>query len=237
MLRFAFLEEFGATVAAISDVSDGNCGFKDPEPGAAARNRERMCAAFSVNHRDIVCGQQVHGDRIALADEPDRGRQWGSHLEPFSATDAVLTATRGLPIAMFVADCVPVFLLDPRKRVAGMVHAGREGTFSRIAAKAISAMRERCGTRPADVRAVIGPSAGPCCYEVGQEMADAFIAAGFPATGRRLDLWTANAMQLLEAGLSKENIAIAGTCTICTGAFFSHRRDVSGARNMAIMML
>ena len=119
----------------------------------------------------MVRSQQVHGDRVAVV-PGDTG--------PLAATDGLVTGTPGVGLATFVADCVPVFLYDPVRRVAGIVHAGREGTCLDIGGKAIGVMREAFGCLPGDVRAVIGPSAGPCCYEVGVELAGQLASPGFP---------------------------------------------------------
>jgi YfiH family protein len=237
MLRFEEIERPGAAVALISDASDGDCAFKGSAPALASQHRERICELCAIDPRHLVCAQQAHECAIAWAQERDRGRHWGGFLEPFPETDAILTDVRGLPLAIFVADCVPVFLYDEHNHIGGLVHAGREGTLSRITEKAVAAMRERRNSNPADVHALIGPSAGPCCYQVSEEMAASFADAGFPLEGRHLDLWKANALQLRASGVLQSHITLDETCTICTTTYFSHRRQPNGARNMALMML
>ncbi len=138
---------------------------------------------------------------------------------------------------MFVADCVPVYLLDPETGGGGLVHAGREGTYRGISPLAVEAMQREFGTKPTDLHALIGPSAGPCCYEVSPELAHAFAEAGLPVDGRHLDLWQANAQQLTAAGLSPGRITVSGICTICDGRFHSHRAQPNAGRNMALLML
>jgi hypothetical protein len=237
MLRFGALERLGVAVAVMSDASDGDCGFRGSEPALAARRRRHVCERCAIDPHHLVCAQQVHGSTLAWARETDRGRQPGASLEPFPETDAILTEVRGLPLAIFVADCVPVLLYDQRNHVGGLVHAGREGTLSRITEKAIAAMRESRGSDPVDIHALIGPSAGPCCYQVSTEMAASFADAGFPVNGRNLDLWKANLLQLQASGVPQSHITIHGTCTVCTTTFFSHRRQPNGARNMAFFTL
>lgn len=237
MIRFAELESLGIAVAAISDVSDGDCGFRGPDPALAAENRKRFCARLGISYDDIVCGCQVHSPNIAWARAEDRGRFHGSAIGALPETDALITDVPGLPLAIFVADCVPVFLYDARKRVVALIHAGREGTVMRIAAQAVEEMRAKSGSNPVDIHAVIGPSAGPCCYEVSEEMAASLADTGFPVKGRHLDLWQANAQQLVDCGLSESNITTSGLCTICTNRFFSHRRDANRSRNMALIRL
>ena len=237
MLRFSALENLGVAVAAMSEMRDGDCGFKGPDPTCAARNLQSVCDSYAVDPRHLVCAQQVHGSNVAWATDADRGRNPGGPLDPFPETDALLTGVPRLPLAIFAADCVPVFLYDARNRIAGLVHAGREGTLARIAARAVAFMRDERGTRPGDVHAVIGPSAGPCCYEVAPGMAASFAAAGLPVNGRNLDLWKANALQLTTSGVPESHIATIGVCTVCTTTFFSHRREPDGARNMALLVI
>jgi len=143
----------------------------------------------------------------------------------------------GLPLAVFVADCVPVYIFDPVRRAAALVHAGRAGTQQNITGAALAVLRRAYGTNPSDVHIHIGPSAGPCCYEVSVELARAFRGAGLPASGRRLDLWGANRLQAEAAGVPRAQVACSGICTICDGRFYSYRRGDGLSRNMALLML
>jgi hypothetical protein len=215
----------------MSEMADGDCS-------RFARNGARVVVAgqCGVVPEDIVCAQQVHGCRIARALEHDRGRGSRHGLEPFPETDAVITSVKGLPLAVSVADCVPVLLFNPVAETAGIVHAGRQGTFENIAAKTVAEMT-RLASSPRDVFAVIGPSAGPCCYEVSAEMAEDWARRDLPRQGRHLDLWAANAFQLVAAGVPASHIEIAGICTVCGGRFFSYRRGDNTLRNMAILSM
>lgn len=209
-------------MAAISEMVDGDCG--------ADERRAAFCRGMGVDAGQLVCGRQVHGMVVAVAREEDRGRR-------LPATDGLVTDVPGLPMAISVADCVPVYLFDPHRRAIGLVHAGREGTRLDIAASAIHAMCTKLGCRADDIHAVIGPSAGPCCYEVSEPMAEDFCALGLPVSGRHLDLWESNARQLSRAGVPRSQIEAASLCTICGNRFFSHRRDSDGKRNMALLSL
>ncbi|HER20405.1 MAG TPA: laccase domain-containing protein, partial [Chromatiales bacterium] len=162
---------------------------------------------------------------------------------------------------ILVADCVPVSLYDPIKRVIGLAHAGWRGTAAGVAAKTVGRMMEEFDTDPTDLVAGIGPSIGPCCYEVGPEVADEFharqplVADHVLLTGEaasagefdhsvnedryHLDLWRANTLELVTAGVFEANIGVAGICTACnTGDFFSHRAEGGRTgRGGALMML
>jgi hypothetical protein len=149
-------------------------------------------------------------------------------------TDALITAEQGIPLMLFFADCVPVLIFDPVGKAVAAVHAGWKGTVASIGQKAVLAMQERFGTRPEDCLAAIGPSIGPCCYEVDQPVVEALEQA-FPwwedliiPRGERwmLDLWEANRRQLEAIGVHKRNIEISGVCTSCnTELFYSHRAE------------
>ena len=143
--------------------------------------------------------------------------------------DALLEATPGAVVAVRTADCIPILLADERHRAVAAVHAGWRGTVAGIAGRAVEAMRQRFGTRPADLHAAIGPGIGKCCYEVGPE-----VAAQFGAEGRaHIDLPEANRGQLLAAGIDPARVYVAGLCTMChPDEFHSFRRDREAAGRM-----
>jgi hypothetical protein len=140
--------------------------------------------------------------------------------------DALLENTPGAMVAVKTADCIPILLMDERHRAVAAVHAGWRGTVARIAASAVAAMRDRFGSAPADIHAAIGPGIGPCCYEVGPE-----VAAQFGARGRaHIDLPGANRRQLIEAGVTERRIHASNLCTMCRPEeFHSFRRDKEAA--------
>jgi len=193
------------------------------DPRAVDENRRRVFAGLGLDPKSLVTAQQVHGDRVAAAGAPGR----------HPATDGLVTDVPGLTLAVFCADCTPVFLVDPTRPAAGVVHAGWRGTVAGIAARAVAEMTARYGSRPVDLVAAVGPSIGPCCYEVGPEVSDAArrrLGAGVlvPGPGPRphLDLWEANRRVLVEAGLAPERVHVAGLCTSCLeDLFYSHRRE------------
>ena len=217
MLRFPSLEDLGLSVAAMSEKSDGDCAEAGP--------RRTLCETLGIAHERLALLRQVHGDTVLQAGSARR------------AGDGQVTADPALPLGVLVADCVPVFLFDPVTRVAGLVHAGRAGAYSGIVRNAVAMFEGSFGAKANDLHAVIGPSAGPCCYEVSEELARDFAERGLPAEGRHLDLWQANALQLESCGVPGAQIAVAGICTICDGRFHSHRRDPDGRRNLAILAL
>ena len=232
MIRFTEFERLGVAVAAFSDKADGDCGLTTGPAG-----RDKLCGQCHVNPGHLVCARQVHGVKVVRATESDRGRGARSRDNAFPDTDGIVTDVAGLPLAILVADCVPLYLYDPRRRAGGLVHAGRRGTLAGIAEKAVAVLDHAFGCCPEHLHALVGPSAGPERYEVSWEMAQEFSDAGLPARGRILDLWEANAHQLARAGVPRDHVSIAAICTISDARFHSYRRDGEAARNMALFAL
>ncbi len=232
VIRFEAFERLGPRVAACSDSADGDLGFgAGTAPATVAGDRARLCGTCGCDSEQLVCARQTHGDRVIVVSAP--GRPTRAHPEPPEA-DGLLTRRGGPALGVTVADCVPIFLYDPVKDAGGLVHAGRAGTLARIGARAIQQMITSFGSSPQDIHALLGPSAGPCCYEVSLDIAKAFIDNGLDAKGRYVDLWASNQQILVRAGLFRENIALARICTICDGRFHSYRATATPRRNLAL---
>jgi YfiH family protein len=200
-------------------------------------------AAPALRVDRVITGLQVHGDGIAvIREEADLA---SAKSRPF---DALITDRRETAIGVYTADCAPLLLFDPLHRAVGAVHAGWRGTVRRIAEKTVSAMTAHFGTRPSDLLAAIGPTIGPCCYEVGREVLDQMPQAlprwdtvVFPLNGEkaRLDLQEANRLQLQEAGIPPDRIGVLPLCTSCRrDLFYSFRgeRGKKGQMLNAIML-
>jgi purine-nucleoside/S-methyl-5'-thioadenosine phosphorylase / adenosine deaminase len=175
---------------------------------------------------------QVHGRRIVPIDSTvdDAG--------PRREGDGLATRSRGIVMAVAAADCVPVVLFDPERQAGAVVHAGWRGTVAGIVGEAISTLRDRWGSRGRDLMALIGPSIGGCCYQVGNDVLEAFHRAGIPEEGVvlpregsfRLDLAAANRWLLLQSDLLPERVFLGGLCTFCRDDLFpSFRRQGPGA--------
>ena len=143
--------------------------------------------------------------------------------------DALIENQPGSVVAVKTADCIPVLLVDERRRVVAAVHAGWRGTAARIAADAVALMGRRFGTSAVDLHAAIGPGIGECCYEVGAEVAEHFGGQG----RGHIDLAAANRRQLEESGVTQGRIYASNLCTMCRiGEFHSFRRDKDAAGRM-----
>jgi len=196
-------------------------------PDNIHENHERICASLGLDRSDLVTVHQVHSDRVMRVGAGDRGCHKGE-------LDGLLTDEPGLPLIMRFADCVPLLAYDPALHALGVAHAGWRGTLGKIGQRLVAAMGDQFGSRPADLLFGIGPSIGPCCYEVGDEVVQATqLAFGTDAEALlhwshnprpHLDLWAANRLQLEQAGVTQ--IETAGICTAChRERFFSHRGD------------
>jgi YfiH family protein len=190
------------------------------EPSAVEANWGALASATGLVFARV---RQVHGDRVFVAAAPSA---------PEVEADAVLSTRPGIAACVSVADCVPILIGDPRSGAVAAVHAGWRGTLAHVVARAVDALKQQASAQPSDLLAAIGPSIGPCCYDVSRDLAQAFrddlgaLVAEPRNSGSRVDLWLANETLLRKAGLDRDRIEVLGRCTSCeSNAFFSHRRD------------
>jgi len=194
-------------------------------------NRSLLARTFGSRVEKFVMVSQCHGTDILVIDEPNPDY---NHFQKL-ACDGIITNQPGVMIAVGVADCLPVLLLDPVKKVVAALHAGWKGTAGNIAAKGVESLVKLFGSDSRDILAALGPAIGPCCYEVDIPVKQAFAGSGIDwelcATlsdigSWKLDLAAANRQQLMAAGLAEENIEAAEQCVSCQHDwFFSYRRD------------
>ncbi len=174
--RYGWLAH-GFTARAASREKNFNLGYTvSPDPDSVTRNRKRLGRLLKAGGVQLVTLRQRHTDIVQVLDSlKPRGRRErdGAWRLP---GDALVTNQPGLLLAVQVADCVPVLLADPKRRVVAAAHAGWRGSCQRIVEKTLGVMQQRFGTDPADVRVAIGPSIRQCCYEVGREVVEQFEA-------------------------------------------------------------
>ena len=209
------------THAGWRDVPGLRHGFLDR--GECARGLGEAVAAVGVP-LPLDLPRQVHGIRV-LAASDDRPE-----------ADGLVTATAGRVVGVVTADCVPVLLVARDARVAAAVHAGWRGAAGGVVEAAVREMAAR-GAEPARLEAAIGPAVGGCCYEVGGDVRDAFVARTGDVTadawtgpaGRKYRVDLRRAVSLLLAAAGVRATTVLGPCTACTPAYCSYRRDGGGA--------
>lgn len=216
-------------------------GGVSPDPWAALnlgstvgddleRVRENSRLALAALERDpasVFDVWQVHGVEVVIAEAPR------SPESPHMQADAILTDRPGLTLMMRFADCVPIMLHDPVRKVAGIAHAGWMGTVRGTVCFAVEAMQKHYGSSPNDIQAAIGPSIGPDHYEVGPDVviqvqqafgSDASSLLSASAGPMKFDLWAANRLLLEQVGV--RHVEVAGVCTAChTEDWYSHRAE------------
>ena len=194
---------------------------------------------FHISPSDIFLPHQVHGNRVAVLRDRIPGRV---------TADSAITSLKGVALGVFTADCLPIILFDPRRSCIGIVHAGWRGSLIKVAERAVKAMAENFACDPADILAALGPTIGPCCYQVGEEVYERFRSSfiyhgdfmGASGGGRYvLDLIRANTLILREAGLSEDRIYSLDLCTRCRmDLFHSHRgAPRSKGRQLSLVLL
>ncbi len=247
--RVAFTTRIGGKSHGVYQELNTGRNTKDP-PEVVDYNRQRVAHALGLDGLQWVAGRQVHGDRVAVVTRSDAVGGTARQPATVGAADGLTTREKGICLVGYFADCVPIFILDPEpgREVVGLAHGGWRGTVLHVARKTVAAMQRAFGTSPSGCLAAIGPSIGPCCYEVDERVVRE-VEGSFPNPGRLLrrcgpgkwkfNLWEANRQSLLEAGLAPEKVISAGLCTMCrTDLFYSHRaeRGKTG-RMMAVLTL
>lgn len=211
------------------------------DPRRVSDNRAILAGALGIDGRRIAYPEQVHGLRVAWADDL-AGRSEGIRVEALRETDGLLATREGLTLCVLTADCVPLAMAYPEHGIIAMLHAGWRGTLGDIAGIACRLVEERTGIGPSRARAVIGPCIGPCCYRVDEGRAELFVEE-YPGEGvvvRRgeawsLDLRRANIVNLVRCGMEERNIHCAGGCTCCEPRYFSFRREGVTGRQGALI--
>jgi YfiH family protein len=196
---------------------------------------DRLAGVFDRARGDLVTVAQVHGRRVLLV-APD------TILDDCPEADAIVSLDPDRVIVVRVADCVPVLLADRQGRAVGAVHAGWRGTSAGVTLAAVQALAD-VGVPPQDLVAAIGPSIGPCCYQVDDRVRTTFLgmtpdaASWFTEDGPghwRLDLWQANADQLEGAGVDPAHVHVSRICTADhLDTCFSYRREGNGTGRLA----
>ena len=228
--------------------SSMNLNFKrGDDPDAVLENYRRMADALDMRVEDMVLSDQTHTTNVRVIIEEDRGK---GILKPqdYSDVDGMITNVPGLVLVTSYADCVPLYFVDPVRKAIGLSHSGWKGTVGHIGQKTVEKMHEVYGSEPKDIVAAIGPSICQSCYEVSEDVIQAFAKNYDRAVMKeicyrkengkyQLNLWEANRHVLLAAGILPEHLAVTDICTCCNPTrLFSHRASQGKRGNLAAFL-
>lgn len=246
LFKYPLLEQTGVVkhcfTTRLGGVSEGifssmNLSFsRGDKKEAVEQNFRRLSEAMDVDYESFVFTDQTHTTKVRRVTEADAGKGL-TRARDYRDVDGLITDVPGLVLSAFFADCVPLYFVDPVHRAIGMSHSGWRGTVQRMGKVTIEAMCEAYGTKQEDLICAVGPSICQDCYEVSEDVAEAFrgefagheteLLAESPthqAAKYQLDLWRANEIVLTEAGVLPEHIAVTNICTCCNSELlFSHR--------------
>lgn len=207
------------------------------DPAHVTQNRTRLCRALGITSSQLVLPHQTHSTHVLDINPAFLQASAEEQTQLLEDIDAVITQQEQLCICVSTADCIPVLLQDPVRKVVAAIHAGWRGTCARIVEHTIQVMQATYGCNPSDLKAVIGPGISLDSFEIGDEVYQAFQEGGFPmdaiakrypaATGTKwhIDLWECNRLQLLGMGVCESQIEVSGICTYKEHEqYFSARR-------------
>lgn len=213
---------------------------------AVLENYRRICGAIGVDYQKCVLSKQTHTTNIRIVTESDIGKGIVKERD-YDDVDGLITDIPDVTLVTQFADCVGLLFYDPVKKVIATSHAGWRGTVEKIGEKTVKLMQEKFGCNPKDICAGIAPSIGKCCFEVDSPVAYEFMKMNITDKNKiihddkngkyHIDLWHANYITLINAGLQKENISVTDICTKChPDIFFSHRATAGKRGNLAALI-
>lgn len=242
---------FSTRLGGVSEGIFGTMNFsfvRGDKEEAVYENYKRISGVMDCALEDIVCSHQTHTANIRKVTQQDSGKGLTISRD-YEDVDGLVTNERGLCLALFFADCVPVYFVDPVKGVIGLAHSGWKGTVLKISKNMIDIMVNDYQCNINDIVVAVGPSICKACYEVSEDVAKAFreafegntiheILLSGKAEGKyQLDLWRAVECTLLECGVLKENITITDICTCCNPKLlFSHRASNGQRGNLGAFL-
>ena len=227
-------------ICAFSNRQAGNMSLSYGDTADSLDNRKVFLSGLGIDYNHLVCAKQVHGSNIKYAINDDRGSGALVYENAIADTDALVTDQKNLALSIFTADCLSVFLYDPKASAIGVVHAGWRSTKEDITRKTIGFMQETFKTKPQDLYLGFGPCIRSCCYEVSRDFQGALPDEILIKEGRYyLDLIEANRRQARDAGVLVLKMYDCGICTFCSKEnFFSFRREgEKSGRMISLMML
>jgi YfiH family protein len=198
-----------------------------------SKNENLIARAFGFDPSRLILLDQMHQDQILLLRKPV------TTLPSILEYDALITNSPNTFLGILTADCLPIFVVDSKKKVAAAVHAGRQGTTLHITAKVLKKMEEEFGCSSNDLVITLGPSIGPCCYEIDEKVFQAEWEAFSTSKGTgkwMVDLAQVNITQMKRGGIKEEQISSINLCTHChNDLFFSYRKEGRTGRQLSFI--
>lgn len=240
LLSYPDLFQFSTTIkdgVSTGNYSSFNLGlYSGDKPENVTKNRKRLCNILGIPLDNLYLPYQTHEDNICVIDQEFLSKTGREQTRLLNGTDSVITNQKGICIGVTTADCVPVLIYDPVNRIVAAVHAGWRGTAAKIVRKTIERMQTEFRCNPSDIIAGIAPCISQKHFEVGEEVVEEFMTAGFSlenisyrdATSRKIhiDLQNTNKYLLMQAGISLQHIEVADMCSYENDSlFFSARRQ------------
>jgi polyphenol oxidase len=205
---------------------------------ASKEDRKNICEELGFNYDNLTNNKQIHSDIVNIVEQEDIGK--------VREGDSLVTNLKNTPLLIFVADCVPIAIIDPNNKAASLCHAGWRGTYSKISKNAIEIMKDLYGTNPKDLVCVLGPSIGSCCYEVSKDLIEKFNTIITNDEEKfyiikedkyYLDLWKVNELVLKSCGVKEENIINLNICTSCNSdKFHSYRKHNQTTKRLGMIL-
>jgi len=229
-----------SVTASFSKRQDGNMSLSYGDTAGSLENRKKFLNTAGIDYRDLICAKQVHGKRIEYVTEENKGRGALDYDSSFADTDGFITDKRGLPVAILTADCLSVFIYDPKRPAIAILHAGWRGTEKNICGEGIRVMQERFDSHPQRLLVGFGPSIRSCCFEVEKDFKSNFPFGLINRGGRIfMDIVLINQMQLISCGVKEKNIFDPKICTLSDNEnFFSFRKEAQACgRLISVIML
>jgi len=235
------LEKFSLArvVAAFSRRQDGNMSLCFGDTSGSLASRKKFLSGIGIDYKNLVCAKQVHGNRIAYVTKTNQGSGALEYDRSVADTDGFITDQPGVPIAILTADCLSIFIYDPRRPAIAILHAGWRSTEKNISQAGIKAMQNKFGSQAKDLFVGFGPSIRSCCFQVEQDFKSNFTFGLIKRDERVfMDIALINRRQLLDCKVKEENIFDPQLCTFSDDGFFSFRKEAKAAgRLISVMML
>jgi len=235
------LEKFkiDSLAACFSRRQDGNMSFTFGGTQNTLENRRKFLSNLGIDYRDLITAKQTHGKNVGYMHKENKGMGALDYESAVSDTDGFITDQPGVPLAILTADCLSIFIYDPRRPAIGILHAGWRGTEKNIAQAGVSRMREEFNSRPEDLQIGFGPSIRSCCFQVENDFKSNFPFGLRKRDGRVfMDIALINQRQLVACGVKEENIFDPALCTYSDHDLFSFRKEAENAgRLISVMML